>query len=65
MAAKISDGDTVTVALEGQKIEKRFVVDPNLKGTIALMPIFDLDFEGQRLMTSYRFKKVKIKQVEQ
>lgn len=65
VAAKISDGDTVTVALEGQKIEKRFVVDPNLKGTIALMPIFDLDFEGQRLMTSYRFKKVKIKQVEQ
>ncbi len=60
-AAKISDGDLLTVDLENQIIERRFRVDETLKGTVALNPTFDLPlgiFDGQ-----YRFEKVKIMKV--
>ena len=64
-AAKIADGDRVAVELGGETIERTFMIDENLKGTIALMPIFDLGFEGQRFGYAYRFNKAKIKQVSQ
>ena len=62
-AAKINDGEEITITLHGQTIEKRFKIDEKLKGTIALLPLFDLGFEGQKLTNGYRFSKVKIKQV--
>ena len=62
-AAKIKNGDVISVNMFGTMVEKTFKLDPALKGTIALMPIFDLGFEGQKIGTQYRFNKVKIKQV--
>ncbi len=62
-AAKIADGAQVTIEIEGEMVEKRFQVDENLKGTIALMPNFDLGFDGQKWSAKYRFNKAKIKQV--
>jgi len=60
-AARISDGDRVTLHLANQIIERDFKVDSTLKGTIALNPTFDLPLgvvDGQ-----YRFEKVKIMKV--
>jgi len=63
IAAKINDGDEIKVNVNGVKIQKGFKIDPNLKGTIGLLSNFDLGFEGQSLMSDYRFNKVKIEQV--
>ncbi len=60
-AAKISDGDMVTIGLENQIIERRFRVDNTLKGTVALNPTFDLPLG--KLDGQYRFEKVKIMKV--
>ncbi len=62
-AAKISDGDVVSLTIDGYAIEKKFKVEPELKGTIALLPSFDLGFEGERVTRGYRFNQVKLKQV--
>jgi NADH-quinone oxidoreductase subunit G len=63
VAAKAKDGDRVSIMIDGQSVEREFRVSDELKGTIALMPIFDLGFEGQALLSKYRFNKVKLTQV--
>ena len=63
VAAKAKDGDVLSIMIDGQTIERVFKVSDELKGTIALMPIFDLGFEGQALVSKYRFNKVKLTQV--
>jgi NADH-quinone oxidoreductase subunit G len=62
-AAKIENGDRIEISFAGHNIEKEFRIDDTLKGTIALMPTFDLGFSGQQINSMYRFNKVKIKQV--
>lgn len=42
-AAKISDGDVVEIATRGGKITRKFVVDKEMKGTVAKLEYFDLD----------------------
>lgn len=64
IAARISDGVKVEFEIDGIKIIKEFAVDENLKGTIALLPNFDLKFEGQGLFSMYRYNKIKLKQVD-
>ncbi len=64
VAAKVKDGDKVSIMIEGQTIERVFALREELKGTIALLPIFDLGFEGQALLSKYRFNKVKLTQVD-
>ncbi len=63
VAAKIQDGDTVSIMIDGKEVQRVFKLSDTLKGTIGLMPTFDLGFEGQSLMSTYRFNKVKITQV--
>ncbi len=63
MAGKISDGDEIEFEIDGVKIQKVFRVNEHIKGTIALLPTYDLGFEGQKVNAKYRFNKVKIKQV--
>jgi len=63
VAAKVKDGDRVSIMIDGQSIEREFKLSDELKGTIALMPIFDLGFEGQALLSKYRFNKIKLTQV--
>ncbi len=57
-AAKIADGDKVRIEFKGNVEERTFVLDRELKGTVALVPTFDTAFGG--LMDGYRFEKVKI-----
>lgn len=58
VAAKIADGDQITIEFNGQKIQRKFELDETLKGTIALHPTFDLGWEA--VPSKYRFNKVNI-----
>ncbi|WP_457750379.1 NADH-quinone oxidoreductase subunit G [Sulfurimonas sp.] len=58
-AAKIADGDTVEISFASKTIQRVFKQDDELKGTIALNPIFDLGQDVSR----YRFEKSKIVRV--
>ena len=63
VAAKISDGDKVKISVVGEEIERVFRVNENLKGTIGLLPTYDMGFKGQAIKAAYRFNKAKIEQV--
>jgi len=63
-AAKIKDGDKVRFEIDGLVIEKEFKLDQSLKGTVGIVPNYDLGFEGQKLFGIYRYNKIKIEQVD-
>ncbi len=63
VAAKIKDGDELTITIGSKKIIRKFKLNEKLKGTIGLLPTFDMGFEGQELTNAYRFHKAKIVQV--
>jgi NADH-quinone oxidoreductase subunit G len=63
VAAKISDGDKVKISVVGEEIERVFRIDKNLKGTIGILPTYDMGFKGQSIKAAYRFNKAKIEQV--
>ena len=58
-AARISDGDVVTVEAGSRAMTRTFRVDPTLKGTVALNPTFDLEV-SEVPSGEYRFEKAKI-----
>ena len=62
IAAKIKDGDLIEFEIDGLKVCKEFKLDKNLKGTIGLIPNFDMGFEGQKLWNIYRYNKINIMQ---
>lgn len=62
-SAKISSGDEIIININNSTIRKIFKVDSSLKGTIALLPIYDLDL-GNDILKGYRYKKVKIQKVD-
>ena len=64
IAAKIQNGDKVKFEIDGYEIVKEFKLDENLKGTVGLLPNFDLGYEGQKLYGLYRYNKIKIEQVK-
>jgi NADH-quinone oxidoreductase subunit G len=57
-AAKIADGDKIRLEFPRSTQERIFKLDSTLKGTIALVPAYDVGFGG--LNEQYRFEKVKI-----
>lgn len=59
VAARISDGDIVEISFGGRKIQRKFKLDDELKGTVALNPTFDISVDAGR----YRFEKSKIARV--
>ncbi|WP_425471119.1 2Fe-2S iron-sulfur cluster-binding protein [Sulfurimonas crateris] len=59
VAARISDGDLVEISFGGDKIQRKFKLDSELKGTVALNPTFDISVDAGR----YRFEKSKIVRV--
>jgi len=61
VAARIEDGDRVEISFGGEKIQREFKIDGELKGTIALNPTFDISVDASR----YRFEKSKIVRVVQ
>jgi len=58
VAARLSDGDLVVIGSGETARERRFTIDPTLKGTIALEPDFDRGISAGQ--GSYRFEKVNI-----
>jgi NADH-quinone oxidoreductase subunit G len=60
-AAKISDGDEVTITFGTQTLKRVFKLDDELKGTVALNPVFD----NLQSASAYRFAKSKIERVVQ
>lgn len=59
VAARISDGDLVEISFGGETIQRKFKLDDELKGTVALNPTFDISVDAGR----YRFEKSKIVRV--
>ncbi|WP_310442008.1 2Fe-2S iron-sulfur cluster-binding protein [Sulfurimonas sp.] len=59
VAARIADGDMVEISFGQTKIQRKFKLDSELKGTIALNPTFDISVDASR----YRFEKSKIVRV--
>jgi NADH-quinone oxidoreductase subunit G len=59
VAAKISDGDVVTVETGTVRTTRTFRVDATMKGTVALNPTFDLS-ASEVPSGTYRFEKAKI-----
>jgi len=53
VAAKVQDGQDIEVTIDNNKENRKFVLDSELKGTIALMPMNEKS-------SSYRFKVAKI-----
>jgi NADH-quinone oxidoreductase subunit G len=58
-AARVSDGDMVEISFADKTIVRKFKLQEELKGTIALNPTFDLN----ESISSYRFQKSKIMRV--
>jgi len=63
VAAKLKEGMRVRVTVEGLEMERVFKIDPDLKGTIALNPTFDLGLREDLLSSTYRFSQSKIEEV--
>jgi len=63
VAAKINDGDEVKISVVGQELVRKFRIDEKLKGTIGLLPTYDMGYEGIAIKAAYRFNKAKIEQV--
>lgn len=57
-AAKIADGDKIRIEFAKGVQERVFVIDSTLKGTVALVPTYDVALGS--LGEQYRFEKVKI-----
>jgi NADH-quinone oxidoreductase subunit G len=60
IAAKLQDGETVHFELNGVDYTRTFVIDPSLKGTVAINPTWDNDTHTL-LGTLYRFSHLKLK----
>lgn len=60
-AAKISDGDFVSVSFAGKSINRVFKVRDELKGTIAINPTFDITVDPKR----YKFERSQINKINQ
>ena len=60
-AAKISDGDFISISFGGQTINREFKIENELKGTIALNPTFDISVDARR----YKFERSEINKINQ
>jgi len=64
-AARIEDGDLVEITANDFKNSKVFKINPQMKGTIALLPTFEEGLSSDWVSSRYRFFKVQISKVEQ
>jgi len=62
-AAGLKDGDRVRFVQDGLEYERTFRLDENLKGTVALNPVYDRGVDGAAL-SGYRFSRVRVSQTE-
>jgi len=62
MAAKIKDKDIVNITCGNTTVKKQFLIDSDIRGTIALYPLQET--QDDDFSNGYRFKQVKIEKVE-
>ncbi len=62
-AAKLRDGEVVEFMIDGIGVKRVFRIDTSMKGTVALMPQFDMGLSAP-LLSSYRFSRLKFQRVE-
>ena len=55
-AARVADGETIEITFGSSTIQRVFKLDPELKGTVALNPTFDISVDA----SEYKFLKSKI-----
>ncbi|MDQ7042122.1 MAG: hypothetical protein Q9M34_01180 [Sulfurimonas sp.] len=60
-AARISDGDFISISFGEQTVNREFKIDNELKGTIAINTIFESDVVSQK----YKFERSKINKINQ
>lgn len=60
--AKVKDKDEIFINYQNEKVQRKFVVDKNLYGTVALCPM-SID-DDSNLSFGYRYKQVKIEKVD-
>lgn len=60
-AARIDDGDFISISFGGQTLNREFKIDSGLKGTIAINPTFDIAVDKDR----YKFERSKINKINQ
>lgn len=60
-AAKIADGDLVEIKMGTGEQKRQFILDKELKGTIALIPFYDSEYGS--MDGRYRFEKAKITRI--
>jgi anaerobic selenocysteine-containing dehydrogenase len=60
-AARISDGDYISILFAGLTINREFKIDSQLKGTIAINPTFDVAIDSRR----YKFERSQINKINQ
>lgn len=62
-SAKINDGNEIIININDSTIRKIFKLDSSLKGTIALLSVYDLE-KSNDVFKGFRYKKVKIQKVD-
>lgn len=60
--AKVINNDEIFINCSGQKVQRKFIIDKNLYGTIALCAMNNDD--SSSLSQGYRYKQVKIEKVD-
>lgn len=61
-AAKIKDNDMVSIGYKDFSTQKKFIIDSDIRGTVALYPL-KVSHEINPIVSGYRFKQVKIQRV--
>jgi NADH-quinone oxidoreductase subunit G len=62
--AKIKSGDMVNIIYKDTTLIKKFKIDKQIKGTIALCPTYSDGYTNNSILQNYRFMQVQIKKVE-
>ena len=59
IVTKLQDGDSISFTVNGIEFKRLFRIEPSMKGTIAINPIYDMGLSTP-LVSYYRFNKVQI-----
>lgn len=61
-ATKLTDGESISFAIDGVTFKRVFKIDTSMKGTIAINPSYDMGLSTP-LVSSYRFSRLEIQKI--
>ena len=62
-ASKLKNGDKVKFEVNGISFERIFKLNNKLKGVVGINPFFDKSLDIYKIISNYRFAKVKIEKI--